>query len=791
MAKTARDPICDMMVDPDRSLSSEFRGQTYYFCCVGCQAKFDAAPARSIGPKVVGISLGHVPASAGTQSCCEHTDGAPIELPKNLPAGTYLCPMHPEIQKLGPGDCSICGMDLEPSAPSLDTASEDRQIQILSGRLLLAVLLTAVLMLLSMGHMIGIPVHRWLTVTAAGWLQFGLSLPIVFWCGWIIQQRGWSSTVTGKWNMFTLILVGTLTAEFFSLLALVSADSIPRMFRDQHGGVPLFFESAATITTLVLLGQVLELRARRKTGNAIRSLMQLAPATAHRVDADGEHDVPLEQVQLGDQLRVRPGERIPTDARVASGASQVDESMLTGESMPVDKSPGDEVFAGTLNQSGTLVITAAKLGKDSVLSQIIEMVAQASRSRAPIQSLADRVAAWFVPAVVLVSLLTFILWMWLGPEPRLVHALVCAVTVLIIACPCALGLATPMSIMVGVGRGAQSGVLIKDAEALQALSNIDTLLVDKTGTLTEGRPSVTKVSAFGQYTENQVLQFAGSVEMPSEHPLARAVVNQCRQRNIELLAVSEFQSSVGTGVTGNVNQYQVSVGKAVITGAGRTGSTTEEHPISNPSSDDNTAIAVTVDGIIVGTIELEDAIKPSSAAAITALKELGIRVMMMTGDNDRTARRVADQVGIAEFLARLSPEAKLSKLDELKRLGHRVAMAGDGINDAPALAAADAGIAMGNGSDIAMSTASVTLVKGDLRGIVRAIQLARYTMSNIRQNLFFAFVYNLLGVPIAAGIFYPFTGLVMQPMFAAIAMSLSSICVIANALRINRLEFSR
>ena len=702
----------------------------------------------------------------------------------------YTCPMHPEIEQIGPGACPKCGMDLEPKTLQLDARDDDPELRGMARRFWIAAALTLPVFLISMLPMLGVPVDRWLGPTMHVWLQLALATPVVLWAGWPFFERGFRSLVTGHLNMFTLIAIGTGAAYLSSLVAVLFPAVIPHQFR-HDGGVPVYFEAAAVIITLVLLGQLLELRARQRTGAAIRELLSLAPPVARVVRDGEEREVPLDEVHQGDVLRVRPGEKIPVDGRLTEGGSSVEESMITGEPMPVEKRAGDAVIGGTLNQTGSFLMVADKVGKDTVLSRIIGMVADAQRSRAPIQKVADAVAGYFVPAVLAIAVITFLVWAIAAPEqPPLAWALVNAVAVLIIACPCALGLATPMSIMVGIGRGAQEGVLVKNAEVLERLEKVDTIIVDKTGTLTAGRPSLTECLPLGSMTERDLLRNAASVEQPSEHPLARAIVAAAAARNIAVPAVGHFNSVTGGGARGRVEGREVLVGKR--------GWLAEEGVADIAAFDDRadalqrqgrTVMHVAIDGRLAGLIAVSDPIKASTPEAVRSLHDLGLRLIMLTGDSEETARSVATGLGIDEFRAGVKPEGKYALVRALQAEGRTVAMAGDGINDAPALAAADVGIAMGTGSDAAIESAGVTLVKGDLRGIVKAIDLSRHTMRNIRQNLFFALVYNALGVPIAAGVLYPLSShLLLNPMIAAAAMSLSSVSVVANALRLRSMK---
>jgi len=769
----ATDPICGMTVDEKTAKSAVRDGVTAYFCSEGCRRKFlgDAPPSES---------------SSSSPCCGSHrpTAGATTGPSDAI----YTCPMHPEIEQVGPGSCPKCGMDLEPKTIKLDAGDDDPELRSMVRRFWIAAALTLPVFLISMLPMLGVPVDRWLGPTAHQWLQLVLATPVVLWAGWPFFERGFRSFVTGHLNMFTLISIGTGAAYLYSVVAVLFPGFIPHQFR-HDGGVPVYFEAAAVIITLVLLGQLLELRARHRTGAAIRELLSLAPPVARVVRDGEEREVPLDEVHQGDVLRVRPGEKIPVDGRLTDGGSAVEESMITGEPMPVEKRAGDAVIGGTLNQTGSFLMVADKVGKDTVLARIIGMVADAQRSRAPIQKVADAVAGYFVPAVLAIAVITFLVWAIAAPEqPPLAWAFVNAVAVLIIACPCALGLATPMSIMVGIGRGAREGVLVKNAEVLERLEKVDTVVVDKTGTLTAGRPTLTECIPVAPILEADLLRLAASVEQQSEHPLARAIVAGAAARNIAVPAVAHFDSITGGGARGTVEGREVLVGKRAWLA---------EEQIADLAALDNRAAAlerqgrtvmhVAVDRRLAGLIAVSDPIKASTPEAVRSLHDLGLRLIMLTGDSEETARTVAVGLGIEEFRAGVKPEGKHELVRALQAEGRTVAMAGDGINDAPALAAADVGIAMGTGSDAAIESAGVTLVKGDLRGIVKAIDLSRRTMQNIRQNLFFALIYNALGVPIAAGVLYPLSShLLLNPMIAAAAMSLSSVSVVANALRLRR-----
>lgn len=798
-----------MTVDESTAISAERDGRTYYFCCEHCREKFLAA-----GEQAAAVPTLHQVASvpreqadselrAAAEYICPMCEGVRSDRPGACPKcgmalepatpeplttrKIYTCPMHPEVEQQEPGTCPKCGMELEPKYVEAEE-EDDSELRDMSRRFWVAVALGVPVFLLAMAPMVGIPLHRFLSVTASKWIQFALSTPVVFWSAWPFFVRGWRSITTWNLNMFTLIGLGTGAAYGYSVVAVFVPRIFPPSFRID-GEVAVYFEAATMITALVLLGQVLELRARRRTSGAIRELMSLAPPTAHVVRDGSEAEVPLEEVREGDLIRVRPGEKIPVDGEVREGASTVDESMITGEPIPVAKTVGEPVIGGTVNETGSFLMRAQRVGRETMLAQIVKMVSEAQRSRAPIQRLADVVASYFVPAVVGVALVTFAVWGLVGPQPRLAYALVSAVTVLIIACPCALGLATPMSIMVGVGRGATDGVLIKNAEVLEVMEAVDTIVVDKTGTLTEGKPKLTECLAADGFSEADVLRLAASVEHNSEHPLARAIIEGAAARKLTLQQVDGFQSVTGGGVTAVVEGRKVLVGTAgLLREQGVEGLEAWQEQAASLQEQGRTVMLIAVDGHVGGMVAVADPIKPSTPEAVRALHRLGLSIMMVTGDNERTARYVADQLGIDSVASGVKPHEKHQRVASLRSRGHVVAMAGDGINDAPALAAADVGIAMGTGTDVAIENAGVTLVKGDLRGIVRAIELSRRVMRNIRQNLFFAFVYNALGVPIAAGVLYPFTGLLLSPMIAAAAMSFSSVSVISNALRLRTIK---
>jgi Cu+-exporting ATPase len=754
----ATDPVCGMKVDPHTAKHrAEHGGRTYYFCSPRCREKFVADPARYL----------------------EKDKAAPAP----MPAGTiYTCPMHPEIRQEGPGSCPICGMALEPLLVSADSGPNP-ELADMTRRFWIGVALTIPVFALEMGsHLFGLTLVE---QPYANWIQFALATPVVLWAGWPFFERGWQSLLTRNLNMFTLIAMGTGVAYAYSVVATLAPGLFPDAFRDHHGAVAVYFEAAAVITVLVLLGQVLELRAREHTSGAIKALLNLAPKTARRLNKNGsEEEVALDSVVAGDCLRVRPGEKVPVDGEVLEGRSSLDESMVTGESMPVTKEAGAKLIGGTINQSGALVMRADKVGRDTLLARIVQMVADAQRTAAPIQRLADQVSGWFVPLVIGIALLAFVAWSIFGPEPRFAYGLVAAVSVLIIACPCALGLATPMSIMVGVGRGAELGVLIKNAVALERMEKVDTLVIDKTGTLTEGKPKVTKIVAADGADEKEILRLAASLERASEHPLAHAVVEAAKERGLNLVHPSGFDSPVGKGVIGQVEGKSIALGNAkylkeigVVTDA-------LADEAERLRADGATAIFAAIDGKVAGVLAIADPVKRTTSEALKSLHAEGIRIVMLTGDNRTTANAVARQLGIDEVHAEVLPEDKKKIVEELRAKGGVVAMAGDGVNDAPALAAADVGIAMGTGTDVAMESAGITLVKGDLLGIVRARRLSHATMTNIRQNLFFAFAYNAAGVPVAAGVLFPLFGILLTPVVAAAAMALSSVSVVGNALRL-------
>ena len=702
----------------------------------------------------------------------------------------YTCPMHPEVQQDHPGDCPKCGMALEPKvgAASMDD-EESGELRNMTRRFWISAFLALPVFVLAMAHLIpALGAHSWVESDASRWTQFALAIPVVGWAGWPFFHRGWRSVLTGHLNMFTLISIGVSAAFVFSAAAMLAPGMFPPAMR--HGGkIPIYFEAAAVIIVLVLLGQVLELRARSRTGSAIKALLNLAPPLARQVAPGGDHQVPLDQVKVGDWLRVVPGDKVPVDGAVVEGHSSVEESMITGEPLPVEKTIGDKVTGGTVNGSGSFVMRAERVGSETLLGQIVKMVAEAQRSRAPIQGLADKVAGVFVPVVLAVSALTFVLWMWLGPEPRLGHAMVNAVAVLIIACPCALGLATPMSIMVGIGRGAQEGVLVKNAEALERLEKIDTLVVDKTGTLTEGKPKLREVLPAGGWEATELLRLAASLEQASEHPLAAAIVRGAKEKGLVLAAVNDFRSVTAGGVLGTVAGRTVMIGKPdFLRNEKVAGLESLEASATKLQEEGSTAVFVVIDGKPAGTLAIADPIKPTTSEAVRELHALGLKLVMLTGDNHRTAAAVAGQLGLDAVEAQIEPAGKVAQVKKLRAEGKHVAMAGDGINDAPALSEAEVGIAMGTGTQVAIQSAGITLVRGDLRGIAKAIRLSRATLRNIRQNLLFAFLYNALGIPLAAGALYPFFGLLLSPIIAGAAMSLSSVSVVLNSLRLRRIK---
>ncbi|WP_243445854.1 heavy metal translocating P-type ATPase [Polymorphobacter arshaanensis] len=756
------DPVCGMRVDPDTTAHhADHAGHSYHFCSAGCRAKFVADPARYLAPEA--------------DAALVAAEGA-----------IWTCPMHPEIRQPGPGSCPICGMALEPETPLADAGPNDELID-MTRRFRVGLALALPVFILEMGgHLTGLLL---VPRPMSNWIQFALATPVVLWAGWPFFVRGWASLRNRQLNMFTLIAMGIGVAWTYSVFAVLAPGLFPPAVRDAHGGIPVYFEAAAVITVLVLMGQVLELRARERTSGAIRALLDLAPKTARRIRADGsDEDVTLDLVVVGDRLRVRPGEKIPVDGELTEGRGMVDESLVTGESMPVTKEVGAKLVAGAINTTASFTMRAEKVGADTLLAQIVAMVASAQRSRAPIQRLADQVSGWFVPAVIAAALIAGGIWWAVGPEPRFSYALIVAVSVLIIACPCALGLATPISIMVGVGRGAQAGVLIKNAEALEAFEKVDTLIVDKTGTLTEGKPAVTAVLPAPGFDETELLRLAASLERGSEHPLADAIVRAAGDRKLTIVEAADFESPVGKGVTGTVEGRKVTLGSSQFLRELGIEDASMDAQADSLRADGATAILIGIDGELGGIIGIADPVKPTTVEAIASLKAEGVDVVMLTGDNRVTATAVARRLGIDTVEADVLPRDKAAVVARLRGVGRIVAMAGDGVNDAPALAAADVGIAMGAGADVAKESAGVTLLRGDLQGIVRARTLSRAVMRNIRQNLLFAFVYNVAGIPIAAGVLYPWTGTLLSPAIAAGAMALSSFSVITNALRLRHVK---
>ena len=763
---TVFDPVCGMAVDPSAETPSfVYKGHNYLFCSGSCHGKFVAEPEKYL------------------------SDGLEPEPVSSEKAAQYTCPMHPQLIRDAPGSCPICGMTLEPMG--VPTADEDPNPELVdfTRRFWVSAILSAPLLAITMGPMLGLPFRYWLGERNATWIELALATPVVLWAAAPFFQRGWESIVNRSPNMWTLISIGVGVSYFYSVFATFFPGVFPLAFRMHGASIPVYFEAAAVIVALVFLGQVLELKARERTGSAIRALLDLAPKTARRIAADrSETDVPLAEIIVSDRLRVRPGESIPVDGSVIEGRTSVDESMLSGEPVPVEKTAGDRVTGGTLNKNGSIIMIAEKVGAYTMLSQIVDMVAKAQRSRAPIQGLADRVSFYFVPTVILIAVISFFVWAIWGPEPSLIYAIVAAVSVLIIACPCALGLATPMSIMTATGRGAQAGVLIKDAEALERFSKVDTLIIDKTGTLTEGKPTLTDVVAINGFDENEILGFAGSLEAGSEHPLAEAIVEGGNERGAAIVKAQSFEAVTGKGVKGIVSKHKVALGNKAMMNDLKVVTTALDGQADALRAEGKTVMYITVDRALAGIVAVADPIKATTVEAIRSLHESGLRIIMATGDNAVTAKAVASKLGIDEYRADMLPQAKKDLIDELRRKGASVAMAGDGVNDAPALAAADVGIAMGTGADVAVESAGITLLKGDLNGIVRARKLSQATISNIKQNLFFAFIYNVVGIPIAAGVLYPFFGTVLSPMLAAAAMSLSSVSVIGNALRLRALR---
>jgi len=810
-----KDPVCGMTVDRHRAAAqSVHHGRSFYFCSQGCAARFaaspqkflDDAPPAELHPSKTGsieqglplkqISTANYVCPMDREVSQDHPGACPkcgMALEPVVPTQPatrveHTCPMHPEIVRLIPGSCPICGMALEPR-DAIAEQDENPELADMTRRFWISVALTIPILALAVSDMIpGQPLQNILSPRAVGWIELILATPVVLWAGWFFFERGWASIVNGSLNMFTLIALGTGTAYVFSVIAVLFPQTFPDSFRVM-GGVPIYFEAASAITTLVILGQVLELRARSRTSTAIRSLLKLSPKSARIVRADGtEIDVPVEHIAAGDLLRVRPGEKVPLDGVITEGESSVDESLMTGEPIPVEKSAGTGVIGGTVNGTGTFIMRAHRVGSETLLSQIVRMVSEAQRSRAPVQKLADRVSGYFVPAVLLIAILTFIAWAFYGPEPKMAHALLNAVAVLIIACPCALGLATPMAIMVGTGRGALAGILVKNAEALEVFEKVDTLVVDKTGTLTEGRPRVVSVTPAAGGDGKQVLRFAATLERGSEHPLAGAILAAAKKRSIDLGNLTDFQSRTGKGVLGKVDGRTAALGNRALFAETNLAIGKLEETAKSLEADGQTAMFVAADGAVVGIIGVADPIKSTTPEALAKLHREGIRIIMLTGDSRATADSVARKLGIDQIHAEILPSQKSEIVKQLQAEGHLVAMAGDGVNDAPALSQASVGIAMGTGTDVAMESAGITLLRGDLLGLARARTLSRATMRNIRQNLFFAFVYNSVGVPIAAGVLYPFFGLLLSPILASAAMTFSSVSVITNALRLRKLK---
>jgi Cu+-exporting ATPase len=817
------DPVCKMQVDPAQAADrSDYRGRTYYFCCKGCREKFQADPARYLKPAPSSdptfVSIGSIkmapavamPRSTGEKVSSGYTCpmdpevqqpgpgpcpkcGMALEPPYSIDAAVpaskteYVCPMHPEVVSDKPGACPKCGMALEPRTVTV-TEEANPELSEMTRRFWTGVALSLPLLALAMlDHLPGQPLRQWLSGATQGWLEFALATPVVLWGGFPFFQRGWASIVNRHLNMFTLIAIGTGVAYLDSVVAVLAPGLFPDSFRAHDGTVARYFEAAAVITTLVLLGQVLELRARSRTSQAIKMLLGLAPKTARCIAGDGKEEVvPLDRVMVGDTLRVRPGEKVPVDGVVLDGSSTVDESMVTGEAMPIEKRPGARVTGATINATGSFLMRADRVGRDTLLAQIVRMVGEAQRSRAPIQRLADTVSGWFVPGVVAAAAVTFVVWAWIGPEPRFAYALVNAVAVLIIACPCALGLATPMSIMVGTGRGATMGVLIKNAEALEIFEKVDTLVIDKTGTLTEGKPRLVSIRPAAGVSDAELLRLAAGLERGSEHPLAAAIVAEAERRRITPAKAADFHSLTGKGVTGTIDGRLVALGNTTLLKGLNVEPGALAGQVEVLRRDGQTVVFVVIDGRLAGLLGVSDPVKSTTPEALRQLRKEGLRLVMLTGDSRLTADAVARALDIDEIRAEVLPDQKGKIVRELREQGRVVAMAGDGINDAPALAEAHVGIAMGTGADVAMESAGVTLVKGDLVGLVRARRLSRATMGNIRQNLFFAFIYNALGVPLAAGVLYPLFGLLLSPIIASAAMSFSSVSVIGNALRLRR-----
>ncbi|MCG3204937.1 MAG: Silver exporting P-type ATPase [Elusimicrobia bacterium] len=781
IGQAIKDPVCGMTIDPKEVAGRKvYKGETYYFCSTNCLKKFEQNPER------------YVSTETHNHGCCGAKVPPSVEQPsteKLQKKTTYTCPMHPEIVRDAPGSCPICGMALEPVMASAEE-EENPELKDMSRRFWVSAALTVPAVLMAMSEMIpGQPLQHWFSGRFSMWAQMAVTTPVILWGGWPFFVRGWASIKNKSLNMFTLIAIGTGAAYVYSVIATLFPNLFPEAYRTHGGGVAVYFEAGAVITTLVLLGQVLELRARSQTNSAIKALLGLAPKTARVISSDGtESDIPLEHVKPGDHLRVRPGEKIPVDGIVLEGESSIDESMVTGEPIPVHKTKDDKVTGGTVNGSGGFVMKAERVGSETLLAQIVKMVGEAQRSRAPIQRLADYIASYFVPIVILVAVISFVIWGLVGPAPSWGYALVNAVAVLIIACPCALGLATPMSIMVGTGRGASAGVLIKNAEALELMEKVDTLVVDKTGTLTVGKPRVVSLVGLNGHSEDEILGLAASLERGSEHPLASAIVAAAQEKKLALSQTKDFKSVTGKGVIGVIDGKQIAIGNAPLLEQLGVAASESKDKAEEMRREGQTAMFIVVDNQLAGILGVADPIKESSKEAIQILQKQGIHVVMLTGDSRTTAEAVAKKLGIDKVEAETLPHQKIEVVKRFQAEGKIVAMAGDGINDAPALAQANVGIAMGTGTDVAMESARMTLVKGDLRGIARAYRLSQGTMRNIRQNLFFAFIYNVLGVPVAAGILYPFTGLLLSPMIAAAAMTLSSVSVIGNALRLRKLS---
>lgn len=796
-SSTALDLVCGMTVRTTTQHRYTYQHKEYYFCSPGCKTKFAANPEKYLAvasPKSHDSHKFHSSHESApiAQPSCPHcaVPAKPVSAEIAAKAKEWTCPMHPEIIRNAPGTCPICGMALEPMTFEAGEEEENPELVDMSRRFWISLVLAVPLLIVAMGHMIpALNFESVISSTTMQWIQLALATPIVFWGGWPFFVRGWQSIVTRNLNMFTLIALGVATAYIFSVVAVLSPSIFPDAFRDHHGIVDVYFEAAAIIVVLVLFGQVLELKARGKTSSAIRALLNLAPPTARKIELDGsDHEIPLNHVMVGDRLRVRPGDRIPVDGIVLEGSSSVDESMITGESVPVGKRTGDSVIGSTINGNGSIVMEARHVGSDTLLAHIVKMVSEAQRSRAPIQRLADKVAAWFVPAVVVVAALTFVIWAIWGPDPKLAHALVNAVAVMIIACPCALGLATPMSIMVASGKGASNGVLIRDAAALETLGRATTIVFDKTGTLTLGKPKVTSVKTYGGVSEEGLLSFAAGLERNSEHPLAQAVVAAASERQLTVPQSADFKSIPGKGVIGTIAGKKILLGNEQLLKDERIDSNQLVSDANAMRAEGKTVLFVAIDGKPAGLVGVEDPVKETTPAALNRLRDAGLDIVMLSGDNETTARSVAERLGISQVFAGVLPDQKAEIIARLQGEGKIVAMAGDGVNDAPALVRADVGIAMATGTDVAMQSAGITLVRGDLNGVARAYELSRATMGNIKQNLLFAFGYNSLGVPIAAGVLYPVFGWLLSPIIAAAAMSFSSVSVVGNALRLNRIK---